>query len=70
MTYSGFQNVQELERQRLITVELPNLINRILHISMIPYPIEKEDVEMSIKDIIKITNAECKSALEYLKEIS
>ena len=70
MTYSGFQNVQELERQRLITVELPNLINRILHISMIPYPIEKEDVEMSIKDIIKITNAECKLALEYLKEIS
>lgn len=57
----------ELEAQKLMMVELPNLIQRILHLSMIPYPASKEFVKMSIEEIKKITNAECKSALSYFK---
>lgn len=62
-----FQKEQELERQKLIMVELPNLIQRILHLSMIPFPANKEIVKRNINEIKKITNAECNSALEYLK---
>lgn len=62
-----FQKEQELERQKLIMVELPNLIQRILHLSMIPLPANKEIVKININEIKKITNAECNSALEYLK---
>lgn len=55
----------ELERQKLVAVELPNLIHRILHFTMLPYPLDRRHTELEIEEIKKITNAECKSALEY-----
>jgi len=59
------QEKLEAERQKLVAVELPNLIHRILHLTMIPYPLDKRFTELEIEEIKKITNAECKSALEY-----
>lgn len=57
---------EEIERQRLIMVELPNLIHRIIHLSMLPLPINSIMVEKDIEQIKKITNTECESALNYL----
>ena len=57
----------EIEKEKLLYVELPNLIQRIIHLSMIPLPASKEIVELYIEDIKKITNTECESALSYLK---
>lgn len=57
----------EHERQRLLYVELPCLLHRILRISKLPLPTNKEIVNVNVKQIKKITNAECKSALENFK---
>lgn len=54
------------EQERLLMVELPNLIHRILHLDM-QLPISKDIVINNIGQIKKITNAECESALSYLK---
>lgn len=59
----------ELEREKLLYVELPNLIQRIIHLSIIPLPASKEAVELEINEIKKITNAECESALSYLSNM-
>lgn len=54
------------EQEKLLMVELPNLIHRILHLNM-QIPISKDILMCDIEQIKKITNAECKSALSYLK---
>ena len=54
------------EQERLLMVELPNLIHRILHLDM-QLPISQDILTNNIEQIKKITNAECKSALSYLK---
>lgn len=59
----------EIERHRLLYIELPNLLHRILNISTCPIKSSKEFLEMDIKDIKKITNAECENALSYLNKI-
>nr|DAV87186.1 MAG TPA: hypothetical protein [Caudoviricetes sp.] len=69
MEKNNFQQKQELERQKLIMVELPNLIQRILHLSMIPCPISEEIVKLNISEIKKITNAECEATLSYLEKL-
>lgn len=69
MERDNFQQKQELERQKLIMVELPNLIQRILHLAMIPLPSEKETIKMVVRDIKKITNTECETALGYFEEL-
>lgn len=66
-TIDDFSKKNNLELQKLLMVELPNLINRILHLSMIPLPASETIVNAYIEDIKKITNAECESALSYLK---
>ena len=53
------------EQERLLMVELPNLIHRILHLNM-QLPISKDILICNIEQIKKITNAECESALSYL----
>lgn len=67
MSENEFQKNQELERQRLIMVELPNLLQKILHLSMIPFPTSEEILQANIEQIKKITNTECESALSYLR---
>lgn len=67
MTHNDFQKEQEYERQKLMLVELPNVIQRILRLSMIPYPTNKDLVKLSIDEIKKITNVECENALSYFK---
>ena len=61
---------EELERQRLIMIELPNLIHKIIHLSMFPLPVNQEITELTVKDIKKITNAECENALSYLEKLN
>lgn len=68
MNNNQFQYRQELERQKLIIVELPNLIQRIIHLSMIPLPCSREIVEFNINEIKKITNGECEKALSYFED--
>lgn len=53
----------EKERQKLIYVELPCLIHRILQISRLPQLEDNAILQYSIKSIKKITNAECEGAL-------
>ena len=67
MTKNEFQKEQELERQKLLIVELPNLIQRILNLSRIPLPSSERLLEANIEQIKKITNAECESALAKFK---
>lgn len=67
MTQNEFNLNQELEKQRLLMVDLPSLIQKILHLSMIPLPLNNLVVNKTVEEIKKITNAECENALSYLK---
>ena len=57
------EKYDDLERQRLLYVELPTILHKILCLSKIPLPANKDLVENDIDQIKKITNAECESAL-------
>lgn len=57
----------EQERQKLIYVELPCLLHRILSISKLPNISNNSILNYSVDSIKKITNAECESALAILK---
>lgn len=57
----------EEEERKLLYVELPNLIHKILRYSLLPFPKSSRRTELVINEIQKITNAECKSALENFK---
>lgn len=63
-----FKNIEEFEREKRLYVKLPMLIREIIYESLIPLPTCKLIVEKEIQEIKKITNAECESALEYLKK--
>lgn len=54
------------KQEKLMMVELPNLIHRILHLNT---TLQKDILEENIKTIKKITNAECESALSYLEKL-
>lgn len=58
----------EEQRERNLYVDLPTLIRKIILDSTIPLPTNKEIVLEEIEQIKEITNAECKSTLDYLKE--
>lgn len=58
----------ESEREKLLYVELPNIIHKILKMSMLPLPRSKRKVEIIMNEIKKVTNAECQSALESFKD--
>ena len=58
----------EFDREEKMYVKLPLLIKEIIYSSMIPLPTIKECVINEIEEIKKITNAECDSALEFMKK--
>ena len=59
---------RELEREENLYKKLPLLIREIIIDATLPLPTYKGLVEREIEEIKKITNAECESALEMLKE--
>lgn len=59
----------EKERQKLLYVELPCLLHRILSISNLPDMRSDLILNCSIDSIKKITNDECESALNIFKKI-
>ena len=63
-------NKKEIEREKRLYFKLPLLIREIIYDALLPLPSSKNFVEEEIKEIKKIVNAECKSALELLKEIN
>lgn len=63
------EDKKKVEREKALYVELPNLINKILLESLLPLPVEKEYILQEIAEIQKITNAECKAVLNYLKDL-
>lgn len=64
-----FVKKQQKEQDELLYRELPNLIHKILTIRLMPEMFYGDLLEKDIEEIKKITNAECKSTLEYLKLI-
>lgn len=68
MTLNELNKQKEFERESLLNVELPNLIHRVLHLVMHESNNNKEIVNLYIQHIKKITNAECDSALEQIKD--
>lgn len=62
------ESKSESERRRLMMVELPNLIHRILHLSTVPFPVNDTLINENIKQIKKITDIECESISNYLKK--
>lgn len=61
--------MDEKDREENLYVKLPTLIRKLILASSIPLPTEKEAVIKEIEEIKKITNAECESALSYLKNL-
>ncbi len=59
---------RELKREQNLYKKLPLLIREIILDATLPLPTCKDFVEREIEEIKKITNAECKSALEMLKK--
>lgn len=59
-------NIQE-EREKMLYVEFPNLLHKILKMTMLPSIKSKKVTEITIDEIKKITNAECQSALVKFK---
>ena len=59
---------REIKREENLYKKLPLLIKEIILDSTLPLPTEKVYVEKEIKEIKKITNAECESALELLRK--
>lgn len=64
-----FIEKQQNEQYELLHKELPNLIHKILIIRLMPEMFSEDLLEKDIEQIKKITNAECKSTLEYLELI-
>lgn len=57
-----------MESEKILYVELPNIIHRILRMSMLPSSKNKRKTEIIVEEIKKIANAECESALAKFKE--
>ncbi len=58
----------KIKREDNLYKKLPLLIRQIILDSTLPLPTIRSFVENEIEEIKKITNAECESALEYLKK--
>ena len=58
----------KIKREDNLYKKLPLLIRQIILDSTLPLPTIRAFVENEIEEIKKITNAECESALEYLKK--
>ena len=56
-------------REENLYKKLPLLIREIILDSTLPLPTSRICAEKEVEEIKKITNAECESALEFLKNI-
>ena len=54
----------EKEHRKLLYVELPSLLQRIIHTTLIDGKY-KEIYDLDVKEIKKIVNTECEAALSY-----
>ena len=68
MNCKNFEKVKEIKREESLYKKLPLLIREIILDSALPLPTAKLIVENEIEQIKKITNAECESALEFLRK--
>ena len=66
MTEIELRQECEFERYKLTSVELPNLIHKILRLSLVTK--SKRKTEIIVAEIKKITNVECQLALEKFKD--
>lgn len=64
---STIRNKTTEEYQRLLYIELPNLINKIVNTRAVPMPVIPELVQIAIDEIKKITTTECNSMVEKYK---
>ena len=60
----------EVEKNYLIYVELPNLINRIMKLGMFESYNNDKVADLLLKEIKKVSNAELKSTLNTIKILS
>jgi len=56
------------EYQKLLYVELPSLINKIVNTRAIPMPVIPELIQVAVNEIEKITTAECDCIIEKYKQ--
>lgn len=68
----NFRNEISKEYQKLLYIELPNLINRIVNTRVVPIPLIKELVPIAVNEIAKVTTVECNTIIKkyenYLKK--
>lgn len=67
MISKNSKEIRELKREENLYKKLPLFIKEIILDATLPLPTAKAYVEKEIEEIKKITNAECESALEYLR---
>lgn len=69
---TDFRNDTYKEYQKLLYVELPSLINRIVNTRVVPVPLIKELVPTAVNEIAKVTTTECNTIIDkyesYLKK--
>ena len=68
MENKKLKETMEIKREENLYKKLPLLIREIILDSTLPLPTIKEYAKKEIEEIKKITNAECESALEYLRK--
>lgn len=68
MGKENYKFMPEEDVEKLLKIELPNLIHRILHITIADCLGQKELMELVVKEIKKITNIECESISSYFKK--
>ena len=59
---------REIKREENLYKKLPLLVREIILDSALPLPTSKVIIKKEIEEVKKITNAECESALEFLKK--
>lgn len=62
------KETMEIKREENLYKKLPLLIREIILDSTLPLPTVRVYVEKEIEEIKKVTNAECESALEFLRK--
>ncbi len=58
-----------LEMEKMLYIDLPNLIHKILHLRLNPAMFDKDLLKSDIEELKKITNAECEAAISYAQKL-
>ena len=64
---TNFRNETYKEYQKLLYIELPILINRIVNTRAIPVPLIQELIPIAVNEIAKVTTEECNAIIEKYK---